>query len=156
MKCHGFKFALFSSLKWIVFMVVETFWEVSLRMFLKKTIRRVQKAIGIVRSRSFLDLQKLLGYFGPSSDPGFPKNSGRSKTSVWNIKPHYQLDGSVRRSWGGTLGAIRWPADRSAGRYLGVRPCAWADRSSENRHTSKRILRFLTLWRRPKGHICWF
>ncbi len=84
--------------------------------FSLKTIRRVQKAIGIVRSRSSLDLQKLFGYFGPSSDPGFPQNSGRSKTSVWNIKPHYQLDGSVRRSWGGTLGAIRWPADRSAGR----------------------------------------
>ncbi len=139
-----------------MFLYVWICFERSVCGFVSKTIRRVQKAIGIFRGRSHLDLQKLLGYFGPSSDPGFPQNSGRSKTSVWNIKPHYQLDGSVRRSWGGTLGAIRWPADRSAGRYLGVRPCAWADRSSENRHTSKRILRLLTLWRRPKGHLCRF
>ena len=129
-------------------------------MFLKKTIRRVQKAIGIVRSRSSLDLQKLLGYFGPSSDPGFPQNSGRSKTSVWNIKPHYQLDGSVRRSWGGHFGSYPL-ASRPVGRPISgrasVRLGRQEQRKSAHVQANIKIIDIVEASKRsPLSILAWF
>ena len=50
----------------------------------------------------------------PSSGSVCLSKSERSKTIRLNTNPFVQLDGLVRRRWGCTLGAIRWPIDRSA------------------------------------------